>query len=287
MILYRGTKDISDIRVFGKKKKKPKTAPSFTDSLPVAIIWSAVPGDSYTREDKAGFIPSSVVQAAEFNCRKILDLRKYGLYTGLSSVLEELGYGSNPHFTIDEALKIYAYLHNRIIGKAFGGEFKYRLAVDQEFFETEVDDFDEDEHEFDDEGKVIVTEHDVPLSLRVPMTQIYVFGVPSFEFNPSIETARGLIADTFVFADAPAVQRVARASGYDCIVYEDVFEGGESAAPEILGVNVLDIPGIKEEEDIEDEWLPAHDTYRPLNLDAFRILWEKPAPEVLERWRSR
>jgi hypothetical protein len=269
VILYRGIKGTGESAFVGgpfsvRKVKKPKTAPSFTNSLPVALIWSAVPGDPWSsnkERKKAHFVETSRVEAVELLSKKILDLRSHGNHTSLYWILKALGYGKNKVFTIEDALKVYNYLHNRIIGRAVGGEFKYKV-------------LDENEEEIDDS--------EVPLDLRNPQTAISYFARTDFEVNPGINTAANIIADTFIFVDAPAVQRVAMALGYKCIAYEDVFGGGEYAAPELLGVEVEDLSGVKMEEDIDWDEVPVHDTYRPLTPDATRPLWTKPADEVLE-----
>jgi hypothetical protein len=274
MILYRGTKGTGEPMFVGgpfsiRKVKKPKTAPSFTDALPVALIWSAIPGDPWSSNKerrKSHFVDTSRVEAVKLLHGKVLDLRPQGNYTSLYWILKALGYGKNKIFTIEEALKVYNYLHNRIIGKAVGGEFKYKV-------------LDEDENEVDDD--------EVPLSFRNPQTTISYFARTDFEGAPGIDTAANIVADTFIFVDSPAVQRVATALGYKCIVYEDVFGGGEYAAPELLGTEVEDLPGVKMEEDIDWDEVPVHNTYRPLTPDAVQPLWTKPAEEVLKTLKNK
>jgi hypothetical protein len=260
MKVYRGTQTPDP----GRTRKKG-FAPSYTSVLPVAIIWSAHPGDEWDQYPPA-FTGSSTVHAAELRCRKLLDLRKLGTYCAFSEVLRLMNYGKNKHWTIEEVLKVYNYLHNRITGRAPGGEFKYRV-MEEPYSDHQM------------------SEDDVPWDLMNPETLISWHAHPEFEMNPSLDSASILIADTFIFIDSPGVRRVAKAMGYDCIVYMDVFHGAEEASKLLLGIDVEDIPGIQEEEDIDWDYVPSHDTVRPLNPDTIRPLWSRPSEEVVEVWK--
>jgi hypothetical protein len=101
----------------------------------------------------------------------------------------------------------------------------------------------------------------------------------TLEYGWQEDSGYRLQADTFIFADAPAVQRAARVAGYDCIVYSDVFEGGRHASEVLLGVDVEELPGIDLDEDLEDDLVVVHDTYRP--LVPVERLWMLPAQQAL------
>jgi len=255
MKLYRGT-----------QKPKPELgvrgAPSYTPILEVAMVWSAMPGDMWARR-KSSFLKGSTVHIAELNTDKILDLRGLGTYASLGDVLRKLDYDRYPDF--DETLKIYNYLHNRVIGKAKGGEFRYKV-------------FDEEEE---------LSESDVPFDLRNPQTLISWEARDDFYSEPTIDVSDRLVADTYIFIDAPAVQKAARSLGYECIVYTDIFQGGETAINELLGIYCEDITGIAVEYDIDDEEVPAHDTYRQLTKDAIIILESKQTNDILSLSRTR
>lgn len=255
MKLYRGTqKPKAEIGVRG--------APSYTPILEVAMVWSAMPGDLWARR-KPSFLKGSTVHIAELNTDKILDLRGLGTYASLGDVLRKLDYDRHPDF--HETLKIYNYLHNRIIGRAKGGEFRYKV--------------------FD--GEEELDESDVPFDLRNPQTLISWEIRDDFYFEPTTEVSDRLVADTYIFADAPALQKAAKAIGYECIVYTDIFQGGETATQELLGIDWEDIPEMAVEYDIDDEEVPAHDTYRPLTKDAIIILESKPTSSVLASMRAK
>lgn len=257
MEIYRGTRTPSRKTVLG--------APSYTPVLPVALVWSAQGADPWSSNRecwKARFVQGSTVHAAELHPEKLLDIRSFGNHSAFSSFLEVLGYKEHEEgtFSHEEALRVYNYLHNRVIGKAKGGYFSYMVL---------------------DENGEAMDESEVPLSLRNPQTLISFEARDDFEWMGTLEEASRLIADTFIFADTPAIQKAARRLGYDCIVYEDVFAGGTDAAPELLNVEARDIAGIQMRFDIENELVPVHDTYRPLDEKAITRLWSRPAEEIL------
>lgn len=255
LTLYRGTQ--------APEVKGVREALSYTPSLPVAIIWSSHPGDEWGREGPH-FLPGSTVHTAKLNTNKTLELSEYP-HTTFESILKKLRYGKRGGIANDEAVKILTYLHHRLIGRAKGGEFKY-IVLDAE---GEPED-----------------PWDVPLSFATPITLISRLR-DDFEYADSseeaLELAGRLEADTFIFADAPAVKRAALKMGYEVLWYPDVFEGGEYAVPKLLGMNVGDLQGVSMDYDIEDEEIPTHDTWRPLIADAIVTVESVRAQELLER----
>jgi hypothetical protein len=156
-------------------------------------------------------------------------------------------------------------MHRRIIGREHGGAFNYTVS--------------------DEEGD-IMGEADVPFSLLAPMTLIsefydYFDGVYGSE--DMLEVGQRLYADTYVFADAPEVQRATKRLGHDVITYTDIFQGGVSAAEELLGADLEDLGVYTEWDDLLDEgdggYTPVHDTYRPL-VPPKRV-WARPVEQVI------
>ena len=256
MLCYRGTQR--------KSIKGLKGALSFTPSLPVAVIWSAVPGDFWARR-KPKFLSTSTVHEVQIDSQnqlKLVDSDYIGSnYVSLADVLRSLSYGEPEGISESEVRKIYQYLHNRLIGKARGGEFLYKL-------------FNEDGEEVDDS--------DVPFSLRSPITPISYYGFYEWENEPTLETASRLLADTFIFADSPAVQRAAKALGYESIAYVDVFAGGEQASEDLLGCPVEDLTGVEMETDLENSEVPTHWTMRPLDTSIIQNVESLPTAQVVE-----
>jgi hypothetical protein len=235
---------------------------SFTYSLPVAVIWSSRPGDEWGRR-KPSFLSTSTVHVAKIDARNPLTLGDES-YVTLGDVIRLLGYGKSDGIPDEEVRKVYNYLHNRLIGKAPGGEFSYRLV-------------DEEDNPVDDS--------DVPLSFTTPETVIswHARGAWDlvYEVGESLEAADRLTADTFIFADAPAVQRAALARGHDVLVYRDVFAGGERAAKELLGRKVGDFIEVDMDRDLEGERVPTHWTLRVLDPSAIVEMSAVPTAEVL------
>ncbi len=245
MILFRGT---TRPGVQGVSKSF-----SYTPSLPVAIIWSALPGSAWG-ERKTAFLPTSTVHFAQLRTQHVLDLGANAATLG--GILRALHYEEPGGITHAEVLKVFNYLHNRIVGKAPGGEFKYK----------QIDEDGEEVEEF---------------SLRYSGVQLFK---EEFDWTGGgVEIADRFVADTFIFADAPAVQRAARALGYEAIQYEDVFAGGTSAAPELLGLEVEELQGVDESMDIEDDVVPVHDTYRALTDTAIVPTGAVRTAELLRR----
>lgn len=250
--LYRGTQRTSAEGV--------RKAHSYAYSLPVAVIWSARPGDVWSNT-KTKFLPTSTIHMIEANIRNPLKLgERYESFSGLGDILEKLEFETSNGITKQEVLKVYNYLHNRLIGKASGGEFSYVVV--------------------DEEGNDIFNEDDIPLSFSHPQTLVSL-AKEEWNYEPNIKTANYLIADAFIFADAPAVQRAALALGYDALIYSDVFQGGEDAARELLGKNVQELPGIEIQRDLNGKRVPTHITVRPLSADVIIDAVSFPTEELL------
>jgi len=231
MELYRGTRR--------EEVKGVRKSVSYTPSLPVAIIWSSRPPDVWGQRE-ASFLPTSTVHIARLNTDKILELSSDN-HDSFLQILRALKYGVRGGLDHDEMLKILQYLHNRLIGRAKGGEFSYRV-----------------------EG---IEEEDIPFSLMDPKTTIseLKWELEGISDKKEVEQeADRLIADTFIFADAPAVQRAAVNLGYKALYYPDVFQGGEFVAPKLLGIDVYGLQGVERQWDLEMEKVPVHETYRPL-----------------------
>jgi len=232
--LYRGTQH--------RKVEGVRAGLSYTTSLPAAIVWSSVPPDKWGQRE-AEFLPTSTVHVARLNTDRVLELAQGDNHASFASVLMSLEYGDRGGISQEEATKILQYMHNRIIGKAKGGEFVYRV-------------YDEEGELFDD--------NDLPFSLTDPLTGVSEIR-DAFECadNP-LETAGRLIADTFIFADAPAVQRAAIKMGYEAMFYWDLFQGAEHASKQLLGIEAEHLKGVEWDHDIDGERTLVHETYRVL-----------------------
>lgn len=244
-------------------------AQSWTPCLGAAIVWSARPPSPWSSVpgyDRARFEVGSTVTAAEVSAAKVLDLG--GPDQSVGEVLRALLFGDEGGITHDEAMRVFNYMHNRLIGKARGGEFKYRV--------------------LDSDGEAMDPE-DVPLSFSAPETLISM-ARDDFEYADSddaLAEADRVIADTFIFADTPIVQKVARRLGFDAIVYLDAFGGGPAALRDLMGLTPEEVDCLVEHEDpFGDDWrdgsLWYHETLRPLSDDIVRIEWSEPAPKVAE-----
>jgi hypothetical protein len=234
-----------------------RNAASFTWSLPVAVIWSARPADIFARRPKAAFLPSSTVHMAEIDVRNPLQFDES--YISMGEVIQALDYGKADGITEEEVRRIYNYMHNRITGKAAGGEYKYKV------LDLEGNDRDEDE---------------VPLSFYAPQSLI-TLARDDWDFDPTVDTASHVVADTYIFADVPAVQKAAKRLGYDMMVYPDVFEGGESASKELLGRDIKTLDGVKVGYDIDGHRVPTHITLRVLDPERIIDIIAIPTADVL------
>ena len=260
---YESSRDLSMSGPFyrGTQLRRVKGVhklPTYTPSLPVAVIWSSEPPD-WNRA--ASFLPTSSVHQIRTDIRNPLILSQEN-YESLSSILRSLRYGTPEGISIDEVVRIYNYLHNREIGKARGGQFNYKGYNVYEDFE-EVDDYD------------------VPLSIIRPQTRISWYLRDAFEDEPSIRTAQNLEADTFIFADTPAVQRAAIALGYDALFYPDVFAGG-TVSEELLGCPVEFLDDVWEDMDIEMDDVPSHWSVRILDPRVIKQTITTPTEVILE-----
>lgn len=248
--LYRGTQrpEIEGVR----------KGLSYTPSLPAAVIWSSMPPDAWGRREPA-FLPTSTIHEAQIvRGGKVLQLAEDS-YVSFQRILLLFGYGRRNGISKDEAIKILLYMHNRVIGKARGGEFLYKLV-------------DEDGEERDDRH--------LPLSFSSPMTLISEFK-DEFEGDDTI-TGR-LAADVFIFSDAPAVQREAVRQGYDILSYRDVFQGAEGASEKLLGIPAEDLHGVETEYDLNRDRVCVHETYRPLTAGAIKVVGSILTKDLLKR----
>jgi hypothetical protein len=249
MKLYRGTQRTSPIGV--------KKALSYTPSLPVAVIYSARPGDVWGRKP-ARFTANSTVHVAKLvPGAKVVELCSHANYCSFQHVLDVLQYKEPDGLTWDEAGDVLTYLHKRLIGRQLGGEFSYKI-------------FDEDGDEMED--------FNLPFSIQDPYTPIRTFQ-EDFEYDDEI--GEQLVADAYIFADAPRFKIVAQRLGYDVVAYQDVFAGGVDAAEELLHCGIYDMDGVDEEQDLSDEFVPVHMTYRPLHDGAITIVKALPVTQVL------
>lgn len=253
---YRGTQRRS---IKGVRKSL-----SFTPSLPVAVIWSAVPGDAWGQHAPE-FLPTSTIHTMQLlpACQPLLlgnPLPYPDNALSLAHVLVLLKYGKEDGITEAEVRKIYNYLHNRITGKTSGGDFLYRV-------------FNEYMEEMDDE--------DIPWDFTHPHTMISYIARDAWDDNPTVTTAENLEADAFIFADAPAVQKAAIRLGYDSLLYVDAFGGGEYAAPPLLGCPVADLSGVEIDYGMDNELVPTHWTLRLLNQDCIESMTPTPTDEIV------
>lgn len=259
MKLYRGTQ-------YPGRKGLQKTT-SWTPSLPVAVIYSAVPGDPWAsnrERSKAHFLDTSTVHSAELkDGAKVLDLCGGGNYCSLYHTMEKLDFGKPDGLTHGEGEKILIGLHNRYMREVTmsGGPFKYAVYENDDL----EDRYDED---------------DVPFDIRRPQTLISWIVLENWEYDPK-DTGRAFLIDAFALADSPTFRNVARRLGYEGVKYEDVFAGGEYAAPKLLGCDVEELEGVEEEYDLEGDEVPMHETFRPLNKDVLTDFEKTPTEEVL------
>jgi hypothetical protein len=254
-LVYRGTQQREQHGVRG--------ATSWTDSLPVAMIWSAVPADPWasSRElNHAHFIDTSTIHAAHLNFQNPLALDYNQASVG--DIMRALRYGEPDGIADDEVRKVFNYLHNRMMGKAAGGEFGYVV-------------YDEDGGEIDPDDREL--SFDMSDSLIRDMRDEFEYADEKFE------VADRIAADAYVFFDSKTVQAVARRLGFDGFVYWDIFEGCEYAARDLFGkdVDCANIEGIEEATDLKDETVFTHRTYRPLSEESVVPAWDAPSLTLL------
>jgi hypothetical protein len=249
LILYRGTQT--------RDPKGRLAALSYTPSLPVAIIWSSKPGDLWGYTPR--FLDSSTVHSAELAPVKILDLGDRP-YLRFSNVLRLLRYEKKGGISTDTALEILGYLNRRYLGHAKGGEFQYKVV--------------------DEEGEP-------RWGTFRPFSEITVLSefADLFEADESLDTADHLTADTFIFADAPALQEEATRQGFGAILYRDIFDGGMIAVPKLLGVKADILEGVELDHDFKREEVYTHDTYRPLVPEAITPADAVRTLDLLKTWK--
>lgn len=253
MIYYRGTQG----HAFDQSRQK---ALSFTPCLGVALLYAAVPGDPWSRGEKSKtrWVPTSTLHAVHLDVTPLLDLD--GPSTSLADVLQLLKYDQENGITYEEVLKLLRYMKKRVIN---GPGFKYVI-------------LDEDYDRYDEENE------EQPWGI---LTLAISYFIDEWEFDPSRETAMRLIADSFIFADAPIVTRVAERLGFRGIQYIDVV-AAQSDVEELLDIDIYDIDCIEPRDDFDDEEVPTHETVRPLSGAGVELLWSRPAPEVAQEARD-
>lgn len=254
--LYRGTQ-------YEKVKGKQKVT-SWTPSLPVAVIYSARPGDVWARRETEFLETSTVHSATVKKGAKILRLCR-GSYCTFEHVMEMLQYDKPDGLTHEEGVKLLRILHRRWLDgmTMSGGPFKYAVYEDDDL-----------EYRMD--------EDDVPLSFLDPETLISYHVIEEWEYGPE-ETGRRFLIDAFAVADVAVFRNVCRRLGYEGVTYQDVFVGGTNAAPELLGCDVDKLEGVREEWDIDDEEVPVHETFRPLNKEVLVDRESTPTEELLPK----
>lgn len=255
MIVYRGTQRRD---VEGALKSL-----SFTDSLPVAVIWSSLPGDVWANRPTK-FLSTSTVHAYEVFPRNTLVLGGEEPGMSLGDVLRALDYPNG--ITPDETRKIFIYLHKRLLGRTKGGGLFNYLYVDEE-----GDEYTDDDLSFD------LTNPETMLSKALWDWD------GEFEDEAVTNIANRLYIDNFAFADAPAVQRAAIKLGYDSIAYVDAFAGGADASKELFDVPVNKLVGVRMEWDIVagNKKIPTHLTLRILDDRIVKQRWSFPTSDVL------
>jgi hypothetical protein len=249
-VFYRGTQTAQALRGV-------RGVTSWTDSLTIALIWSAVPGDVWASR-KTRFIETSTVHAAYLELRNPLVFTSNSASVG--DIMRALRYGEPNGLTWDELRRVWNYLHNRLYGRAKGGEFNY-VAYDEE-----GDELDSDDAPFSIRG-------DISHFTELRDEQEYADKQEQFEIGDQIA------ADTYVFFDSKRVQEAARRLGFDGLVYWDIFEGCQFAVEELFGPqeDCEQIEGIDVAPDVRYEDVVTHKTYRPLYEDRVIPLWSEPS----------
>lgn len=250
MLWYRGTQTADP-------KRSVRGPLSFTPCLAAAVIWAARPGDVWS-DTPARFTSDSTVSAAHIDATPVLELGG-DLMLSVADVLRLLHWGQPDGITHGEALRIYNYLHNRLIGNASGGEFWYEATEDGEPIESDM------------------------LMLLRGWSRI-LEARENFDWDPTLEEAGNVVADVFIFADTPIVAKVAARLGYRGLSYPDVFEGASGAAEDLMGLDDIDrINCIEWSVDGRGEYVPYIPTLRPLKKAHIEYQWHEPAPLVAAR----
>lgn len=248
-LLYRGTQS--------PKIKGRQVLHSWTPSMQVAMVYSAEPGDVWGMRPPS-FLPGSTVHIGRLTPgARVLPLCPYSGTCSLFSVLTALRFGKDGGISETEAAKILTYMHNRETGRVRAGQFQYRV--------------------IDEDGDEVLDTH-LGFSLVDPETRVRNFRDQDFYDDPAEASGR-LEADTFVFADAPAVRRAATAQGWDAISYMDVF--ATSAPRDLLGEDAEDLDGVDTDMDLQDDEVPVHVTVRPLRPEVVMLERSVPTAELL------
>jgi len=248
-VLYRGTRR--------PEVQGHQAVSSWTPSLGAALIWSAVPG-RHTLE------PGSTIHAAALPANaKVLDLTRWGISWNLRDLAEVLGWPDR--MTEEDGRKLLNHLHQRKLGRTkLSSAFQMKAYLP-------------DGSEVEDE--------DLGFSVIMPETfaSWLVDDLGDLD-EVSLDDLGRFAADSFAFADSPTVRRLAQAQGYEAMAYLDVFSGGTRAAPDLLGLEIEDVPGVSLEHDLDWDEHPAHVTVRP--LVPLVPLWSRPAHEVLRELKQ-
>lgn len=206
---------------------------------------------------KTHFVPDSTVSAATIHATKTLDW----MWTSMSlrDVMQQLRFGKEDGITEEEVRRVLNYMQNRALGKVSAGEFQYKV--------------------FDEDGEAYSDWDDKPWDI---LTTGIAYIRDEWDDDPSEDVAGRLAADTFVFVDAPIVQKVAERLGVQAIRYLDVFGGAESALEDLLKVEPQDVACLEEDLDLEDDEVWCHETLRPLTGAQVEYVWQGPAQAVLQ-----
>lgn len=256
MKLYRGTQRKTPV---GLQKVS-----SWTPSLAVAVVYSAQPGDAWSsRGSSAEFRSTSTVHMAELrDGAKVLALCGGENDCSFLRMMEQLEFGKPNGMTHEEGILILRLLHIRYIREVgwSGGPFNFIV--------------------LDDDGEPMDHSENVPFDIRRPQTLISWVVIDGFDDDPRA-MAGNFILDTFALADIAIVRNIVRRLGYDALSYDDVFLGGKSAAPQLLGCQVGELDGVRTGWDLNSDRIPLHETVRPLNKDVLVDRQSVPTAEVL------
>jgi len=164
------------------------------------------------------------------------------------------------------------------------GEFNFNLMVEEEqmFFLNMIEELEE---MFD---KGIEFKHSLPSEWIGEMDwgELYEAALSAFqEINDSEDDSKlgeilmGTEIDVYAVVDTPAFVKWATFKGYDGVIHEDVFEGGATAAKDLLGKEPSEIFGLSED--------LTHTTYRPFHRHQVKSIfnigtWDKDIESMSE-----
>lgn len=204
-----------------------KVLQSYTPLASAATIYSMRPGDpfAHARERRAPcLLPTSTVHPVFV--RSTRPFRADGLVLSLGDVMRALRYGEPDGMTDEDVAKTLNYLHNRIVGRAAGGDFEYEFR--------------------DEDGEEIDTDLGDLLRGRTRFVVLKEDVLDARDAAEALALADQLHADAFIFFDAPGVKRAAARLGYDAFAYADPF-GADEAAVSLFGKETSELRGIDEE----------------------------------------